>query len=335
MMKMLELFLNKPNEMELRQAEPLPSPKNDEVKIKLIYGGICGSDLRVFQGKLKHASYPLRPGHELLGTIIEVGSEAKYKVGTRVVVQPNTFCGQCDLCLKGKTNICRHKQSIGVNANGGFSEQFIISSKFVLPIPDDLPDEKAVLIEPLAVVVHAFKRVEITKGTTVAIVGCGNEGLLAAALALHLEARVTAIDINPTKLELVRTLGDLITAHPNEIKDETFDVVIEAAGVKSSVEQGVQLVKPGGAMILIGIAQEANFPISQIVRKELTLFGTIIYNFPSDFLQTIEYLRDKSFHISPIVSKIMPFTEYQQAYETALTGDYGKIILNFKGAENA
>jgi L-iditol 2-dehydrogenase len=333
--KVLELYLKNPNEMELRHVESLPSPKDDEVKIKLIYGGICGTDLRVFQGKIHYASYPLRPGHELLGTIMEAGEDAKYEIGTRVVVLPNTYCGQCDLCLKGRTNICREKKSLGVNMDGAFSEEFIISSKYVLPIPDDLPDEKAVLIEPFAVVVHAFKKVTITKDTSVAIVGCGNEGMLAAALALHLGAHVTAIDINETKLDLVRSLGNIRVIQPQEIKNETFDVVIEAAGVKSSVEQGIQLVSPGGAMVLIGLTPEANFPVIHVVRNELTLHGSIIYNFPSDFLETIEYLRNPEFYVAPIVSKIMPLTEYKQAFEIALSGNYGKIILNFKEVQRA
>lgn len=332
---MLELYLNNPNEMELRRVPSLPSPKDDQVKIKLIYGGICGSDLRVFQGKIHYACYPLRPGHEILGVIIEAGKNAKYEIGTRVVVLPNTYCGQCDLCLKGKTNICREKKSLGVNIDGAFSEEFIISSKYVLPIPDDLPDEKAVLIEPFAVVVHAFKKVTITKDTSVAIVGCGNEGMLAAALANYLGARVTAIDINPAKLDLVRSLGDIRALHPQAINNETFDIVIEAAGTKSSVEQGIQLVSPGGAMVLIGLTWEANFPVVHMVRNELTLYGTIIYNFPSDFLKTIEYLRNPEFNVAPVVSKIMPFTEYKQAFESALSGNYGKIILNFREAQHA
>ncbi|KIL35815.1 sorbitol dehydrogenase [Cohnella kolymensis] len=326
---MLELFLTNPTELQLRTVDALPSPKGDEIKIKTSYGGICGSDVSVYRGKLPHATYPLRPGHELVGTVIEAGPQASYPVGTRVVILPNTFCGECDLCLKGHTNICRHKKSLGVNSNGGFSEEFVISSKFALSLPDDLPDEKAVLIEPLAVVVHAFKKVNITKGTSVAIVGSGNEGMLASALAYYLGAHVTAIDINPKKLEIIKSIGDINAVYPSDIHDETFDVVIEAAGVRSSVEQGIELVKPGGAMVLIGMTPEANIPVIQLVRKELTLLGTIIYNFPSDYQQTIEYLQDPNLNISPIVSKIVPLTEYQSAYESALSGDYGKIVFKF------
>jgi L-iditol 2-dehydrogenase len=327
---MLELFLKRPYELELRESHPSDFLQEGDVKIKLIYGGICGSDLRVFQGKLAHASYPIRPGHELVGTIIEAGKAAPYKVGTRVVVFPNSFCGECDLCLKGKTNICRHKKSIGVNADGGFSEVITISAKYVLPVPEDLTDERAILIEPLAVVVHALKKVELTKDTTVAIVGSGNEGMLAVVLAYHLGAKVTALDINPVKLEMVRKLGDIKVMAPDEVGDEKFDVVIEAAGAKSAVEQAIRMVRPGGAVVLIGMSPQADLPIVDIVRNEITLYGSIIYSFPDDFLVSMEYLSDLNLKIDPIITHILPFSEFKKAYEFAMSGEKGKVILDFR-----
>lgn len=331
----LELFLKKPHEMEIRDVDALRSPRGDEVKIKVIYGGICGSDLGVFQGKLNHAKYPLRPGHELVGVVIASGSRAAYPVGTRVVILPNTYCGDCPPCRRKETNICEKKESLGVTVDGGFSQEFLISSRYVMDIPDDLPDEKAVLIEPFAVVVHAFKKVSITPNTSVCIVGCGNEGMLAAALASHLGGRVTAIDINPNKLELISKVGEIRTILPDELGDETFDVVFEAAGTKSSFEQAVHLVRAGGALVVIGLAKEANLPVAHMVRNELTLYGTIIYNFPADYRQTIEYLRDPKFKGASIVSKILPFTQYEEAFESALSGDYGKILLDFNPAESS
>lgn len=327
---MLELYLKKPKDIELRRVETLPPVRDDEVKIQLIYGGICGSDLGVYQGKLRYATYPIRPGHELLGRVIEAGKKADIETGTRVVVLPNSYCGQCEFCLSGKTNICSEKKSLGVTVDGGFSEQFVISAKYVLPVPDDVPDEKAVLIEPLAVVVHAFKKVRIAKGTKVLVVGCGNEGMLAVALALHLGADVTAVDINRTKIDLVKQLGSVRAEHPDSLERETFDVVVEAAGTKASFEQGIMRVKPGGSMVLIGIFNEANLPVVHVVRNELTLYGSIIYDFPADFQSALEYLRKKEFNVSPIVSKILPVTEYQQAYDLASSGNYGKVIISFK-----
>ena len=195
-----------------------------------------------------------------------------------------------------------------------------------------LADEKAVLIEPLAVIVSAFKKVNITKGTTVAIMGSGNEGMLAAALANYLGAQVTAIDINPKKHEIIRNIGDIRTVYPEELIDDKFDVVIEAAGVKASVEQGIQLMHPGGTMVVIGLTPEANIPMTQIVRNELTIYGSMIYKFPEDYLQTIDYLIDPNLNTEPIVSLIVPFREYQHAYDSALSGNFGKIVLDFKSA---
>lgn len=327
---MLELYLKRPYELELRESHSSDFLQEGDVKIKLIYGGICGSDLRVYQGGLAHASYPIRPGHELVGTIIEAGKAAPYKVGTRVVIFPNSFCGECDLCLKGKTNICPHKKSIGVNADGGFSEVMIISAKYVLPVPEDLTDERAILIEPLAVVVHALKKVELTKDTTVAIVGSGNEGMLAVVLTHYLGAKVTALDINPVKLEMVRKLADIKVMAPNDVGDEKFDVVIEAAGAKSAVEQAIRMVRPGGAVVLIGMIPQADLPIVDIVRNEITLYGSIIYSFPDDFLDSIEYLSDVNLNIDPIITHILPFTEFNKAYEFAISGKSGKVILDFR-----
>jgi L-iditol 2-dehydrogenase len=212
--------------------------------------------------------------------------------------------------------------------------QMVVCRKIHLPwpclqVPDDLTDEKAILIEPIAVIVHAFRKVKITKGTRVAIVGSGNEGVLAATLAYHLGALVTAIDINPKKHELIRKFGNITAAFPEDIQNETFDVVIEAAGTKSSFELGIQLVHPGGTMVLIGFIPEANIPVTHIVRNEITLLGSIIYDFPSDYEQTIVYLRDSNFNIEPVISQIVPLSECRNAYENALSGDFGKIIFKF------
>jgi L-iditol 2-dehydrogenase len=327
---MLGLYLKNPRELELREFTSDFSLKEDEVKIKLIYGGICGSDISVYKGRLAHAIYPVRPGHELVGTIIEAGKKVKYKVGSRVVIQPNSYCGECENCKQQKTNICAQKESLGVNTDGGFSEEFTISSKYVLPVPDSLTDEKAVLIEPFAVIVHALEKVAITKETSVAIIGCGTEGMLTIALAQYLGAQITAIDINQEKLDKVQACYQSIkTATPQEVTGE-YDVVIEAAGVRASFEQGVELVKAGGAMVLVGMAPEATIPVVQVVRREITLYGSIIYNLPGDFLKSIDLLSQEDFNVEPVISNIYHFSEYAKAYEDAVSGKYGKIVLNFK-----
>jgi L-iditol 2-dehydrogenase len=332
-MKMLGLFLKNPGELELKELPTISSLKDHEVKIKLIYGGICGSDVGVYKGKLGHAKYPLVPGHELVGEIIEVGDKAPFTIGTRAVVTPNTFCGECENCLNGKKNICKNKQSLGVNITGVFSEEITISSKFVLPIPEELPSERAVLIEPFAVIVHAFQKMSISKDTSVAIIGCGTEGMLSIALAQYLGAQVTAIDINEKKLEKVeKEFAGVKTALPDDVPEAAFNFVIEAAGVRSSAEQTLKIVKPGGTIVYIGLAPEATFSVMQIVRNEITLKGSIIYNFPEDFEKCVEYLSDEDFNLKPIVSSVFALKDFEKAYSDALSGQYGKILIDFREA---
>ncbi|WP_041075098.1 zinc-dependent alcohol dehydrogenase [Bacillus sp. OxB-1] len=326
---MLELFIEKPLHLELRENSETRSLKDDEVRIKVKYGGICGSDLSVYKGKFSHAVYPIRPGHELVGTIVEKGKYSPYEEGTRVVVLPNTFCSECEMCKQGKTNICVNKKAVGINQEGGFAEEFIISSRFVWPIPDDLSDDRAILIEPFAVVVSGLNKVKISEGMSVAVVGTGAIGLLAASLAYSFGANVTGIDVNTKKHQLVREIGNIRAVYPNDIKDEKFDIVIEAAGTEEAVIQSIQILKPGGSMVALGITGDVKIPYIQVVRNDLTIYGSIIYKFPQDYEKTIEYLRNPSVNVDSIVSKIVSLQEYQTAFQDALSGNFGKILIDF------
>jgi len=317
----------------MKESDSPPAPKDNEVKVKVIYGGICGSDLRVFKGSIPYATYPCRPGHEILGMVVEAGQKSPHRVGTKVVSFPNTYCGKCEFCLEGKTNICQEKKSFGVTVDGLFAQEIIIDSEFVVPIPSDMAEERAILIEPFAVNVHALKRASITKGTSVAVIGCGTEGLLAIALLSHKGADITVLDIISAKMEKAKSFGKHIKAiHPADVKGQVFDVVVEAAGVKASVEQAFQLVKPGGAMISLGITgDEISYPALRITRSEITIYGTIIYT-KKDFADALALLQDPTFNVAPVLSKIVPFAKYREAFADALTGNFAKIVLDFKQA---
>jgi len=328
---MHELYLEKPGDLRMRESGPIPLLKDNEVKLKVIYGGICGSDLRVFRGTVPHAVYPCRAGHEILGTIVEAGEKSRVPVGTMVVSFPNTYCGRCEFCLQGRTNICENKKVFGITVDGLFAQEIVIDSEFVVPIPPDLADERAILVEPFAVNVHALQRTDIPKGKSVAVIGCGTEGLLASALLNHMGADLTVLDINPLKMEKARSLNKSIKAlHPSDVRGQVYDVVVEAAGVKASIEQAFQLVKPGGAMIALGVTgEEVIYPALRITRSEITVYGTIIYT-KKDFADAIAFLQNPAFNVAPILSRIDPLTNYQEAFADALTGNYSKIVLDFR-----
>jgi L-iditol 2-dehydrogenase len=326
---MLELYLNKPEDLELRETAAPGPVRENEARLRITYGGICGSDLRVYRGSIPYATYPLRPGHEVVGVVVEAGKGVPHAPGTRVVVEPNTFCGECEFCLQGRTNICTHKTPIGVSSHGAFAQEIIVEAKYLVPVPDDVPDEQAILIEPLSVTVHALKKARVARGRLVAILGCGTEGLFATALAVHAGAQVTVIDVNPLKLEMAKKLGEVRTLHPKDVNDEMFDVVVEAAGVRSSIEQAMQIVKPGGEIVAIGITSEkVDYPVMKIVRGEVTIHGSIIYTL-ADWDDAIKYIQDPTFNVRPVLSKIVPLGEYRQAFSDALSGNFAKIVLRF------
>ena len=326
----MELYLESPANLKIRPVDSLAAAADNQVKLRVAYGGICGSDLSMYGGKTSYANYPIRPGHEALGTIVEAGANTPYEIGTKVVVFPNTYCGECEYCAAGKTNICIHKEPLGVSCDGVFASEILVEAKYVVPVPADMPNERAILIEPFAVTVHALKKANIQAGTTVAIMGCGTEGLLAVSIALYLGARVTVIDVNTNKFKIAKLLGDVNTMIPQEVEDAVFDVVIEAAGVPAAIEQAIKMVKPGGTMIALGITGDpVQFVPIHVVRSEISLLGSIIYT-KQDFADAIQYLNNPAFYIELVVSKIYPLTLYREAFADALSGNYAKIVIDFR-----
>ena len=329
---MIELYMEQPGQLVLREQAPAPAPGPGQVKVKLLYGGICGSDINVFEGRIAYAKYPGRAGHEALGVVVAAGDDTPFAVGQKVVTFPNTFCGECEFCQAGKTNVCKFKQSFGLNAPGVFASEILVDHRFLVSVPEGLSDERAVLAEPFAVAVHALKKVGIQKGTSVAIVGSGTVGLLSAVFAKHLGADVTVIYNRHKRAAIMEKIGVARVLQAGDVGDEMFDVVVEAAGVKQSVEQAMKLVKPGGALAALGITgEQVDFPVIRVVRSEITIYGSIIYTM-ADFAETLAYLLDPALPIEPVVSKIVPVGEYRQAYADAQTGDFVKIILDFKEA---
>lgn len=330
------LYLNKPYQLEWKTVPSVESSclGSNDVRIKVELGGICGSDLKAYKGELGYVSYPVRMGHELVGRVIDCGADVSLKRGERVVVQPNLSCGQCEYCINKKRNLCKNKRSMGINIDGGFSTEILLPAENVYPIKEGIPDPQSILIEPLAVVVHAFEKVEVGPSTSVAIVGCGTEGLLAAVFAYYKQASVTALDINPKKLDIAKQLGSISVSNGNEVEKGAFDVVVECSGTASGLEKSFSLVKPGGSLVILGITEAPlSFPAVDVVRNEISIFGSIIYNCPGDFMKAMDYLGDPEFYVSPIISGIYDYRDYQIAFHKALSGNYAKLLLNFKEAK--
>ncbi len=166
-------LLMSPSKIEIHEIAK-PAVRADEVLIQPIRVGICGTDVSFYLGHRPARTYPFVLGHELVGQIAAVGDQnERFRIGQRVVVEPNYPCGSCPLCLSGRGNICPNKQSMGVTVAGCFADYVTAPAKFVWPLPDCISDSDAACIEPLTVSLHALLQSGTTIGDTVAVLGCG------------------------------------------------------------------------------------------------------------------------------------------------------------------
>ncbi len=292
-----------------------PNIKDNEVLIAVTFAGICGSDNSLFHGKYDNP-FPIIPGHEAVGVIEQTGvSVTKFKIGQRVVIHPNYSCGECDMCRKGLKNICRNKIRVGLDIDGVFAEFIAVPEQAVYALPDSLPDDVAVFAEPLAVSAHGVQLADISDQDKVLVFGAGVIGQLALQCALQHTPDVAACDLVETRLDIAKQLGaSKVFSNQQQLASchNHFDVVFETSGANSALEQAVQLAAPGGTIILLGVpAQPSPVATNMIVRKELTIKGSMIY---TDEIPTcVELLDQGQIKTELLKSDVILLTELQQA----------------------
>jgi len=260
---------------------PKPAPGAQDVLIRVLLGGICGSDHTLYHGGFGVA-LPVIPGHEAIGRIEKIGEGITgLAVGQRVTVQPNVGCGSCRLCQAGQKNLCPSKVRLGVDKNGVFAEFASVPADYVWPVPDGIEDEVAVFTEPLAVTVHAMKIWEPRKRERTLIFGAGIMGLLALQLAVLRGAEVTACDRVETRLTMAEQLGASTNIGPRDSIESfynTFDVIYETSGAPAALEQVIRLAAPKGKIVILSLpGKDHTVPTDMIVRKELQIMGSLIY----------------------------------------------------------
>jgi 2-desacetyl-2-hydroxyethyl bacteriochlorophyllide A dehydrogenase len=330
-MKMKAAFLYAPERIEIDDT-PVPQVDRDQVLIEPIRAGICGSDVSLFSGHRTPAAYPLLLGHESVGHVRAVGDHVtNFRIGQRVIVEPNYPCGACAYCRSGRGNICPNKKSLGVTIPGCFAEQFVAPAEFVWPIPETISDEDAVTIEPLAVSLHALWQSGAQIGDTAAVIGCGATGLLLIQAAVSQGMRVFAHDKTESKLEMAKQLGaqvDRTADIPSLWSDEGVTTVFECAGAASTVELALSAVPRGGQVVLLGLSTaQASFVPLKLVREEIRVSGSIIYNHPADFARTIALVERNVLSPGKIITHTFRFDQISQALQLASTGEVGKVLL--------
>jgi L-iditol 2-dehydrogenase len=330
---MKAVYLTALREMEVRQA---PDPKLSgphDVLLRVDTLGVCGSDIHYYARRSigpQFAPFPFVLGHELAGTVMETGSQVTaLKSGQRVSVDPLIPCGHCDQCLSGRRHTCREQKFLGSSGQaGGLSEYLVMPDVCCYPVPDTLSDDEAAMVEPLSIGVYAVQmalRNGLESGAKVGIVGSGPIGLC-ALLAVRAEAQVTTYVTDPVeyRLEAARAAGATWAGNPDREDVEAviqsleplgLDVVFECAGEQAAIDQAVDLLKPGGALFIIGIPEvdRISFNISLIRRKELRIFNVRRQNECVE--RAIELIATKKVNVAPLVTHHFPLEQTPPAFE--------------------
>ena len=330
--------LHGPFDIDIEDVD-IPQIKPDDVLVKIIAAGICGSDLHFYEGKLSEIVKPPRIlGHEFSGEVFEIGEEVeKFRKGDRVTVEPVFGCGRCSLCLSGKYNVCRDYKLIGVHVDGGFAEFVSVPENQVFKIPDDLSYEEGALIEPSAVALHALKRAEIHSDDFVVVIGAGVVGLQMVQIAKIFGARVMSMDLLDYKLELAKRFGadsvvnvareDPIEAVADASEGTGADIVIESAG--PAISKTTDLIKPGGKIVLVGLGPRyAPIDVRAQVLYEYEILGSHVYC-GSDFPEVISLASKGKIQLKPLITHRLTLQEVKKGFEILENklGDPIKVML--------
>lgn len=309
------------------------------VLIEIKKAGICGSDIHNWEsGEPKG----LAMGHEYCGVVVDPGSRTDLSVGDRVTSLPISPCGECGACKTGNPQYCPHtwENALGLSLTnqGAFSEFVKVNPDLVLKAPDNITDEEVAMVEPTAVGLHAVHLANITVGQKVLVIGGGIIGLVSAMFAKKEGASLVVIsETNTSRGENAINLGladkFLDAKSPEflknamEVSEGGFDVVLECCGNSPAVGSAIMTCRPGGKVILVGVATSAiEVPTVMAVLKEISLQGAIAYT-KEEFITSMDLMSKKLIDVTKFISDIVPQEKVQDAFLELTSGTSNKIKI--------
>jgi len=314
-----------------------PSPGPGEVLLKVEAVGICGSDVHFFKeghiGSMRFKG-PHVLGHEFAGTVVELGPGVEgLEVGDHVAANPMISCGVCEPCREGKPNLCLNPRFVGTPPwPGAMQEYFVHPASYCVKLPANVSPIAGALLEPLAVAIHSVDLAELKPAHTAAVIGCGPIGLLLLQLSrLSGATDVYAAEISPMRLEAATRFGATVVFNAREVDvvEETLkatggrgvDVSFEAAGVRGSLEQGVEITRPGGKIIVLGTP---GHPVSaepiHLRHKELTLIWARRYLY-RDYSRALTLVAEGIVNIERLVTHRFSLENAVEGFEALARGD--------------
>jgi L-iditol 2-dehydrogenase len=332
----------------------VPAIGPEEVLLKVQAAGICGTDLRIYHGG--HRKYPAGtvrvPGHEVVGTIAQVGANLQgYTVGQRVFVAPNMGCGHCRQCISGNNNVCADFQAIGITLDGAFAEYMRVPAAAVrqgclMPVAGRVDSAIATLIEPFACVLRGQRPLDVKPGETVLVIGAGPIGIMHVKLALLRGAgSVLVSEMAPERIEQARRAGadriiqpgaeDLAAAVADATHGQGADVVIVAAPAHAAQEQALVLAGIGGRINFFGGLPKdrstIQFDSNLVHYKELIVTATTACS-TQDCWQAAEIINSGKIDLTGVVSQRFPLAETLAGFAAAEDRKSLKVVIEAQAA---
>ena len=336
--------IDKPFSVSLQQVSVPSIQKANEVKIRVMITGICGSEIHAYHGTHPFRIPPVISGHELAGEVVEVGSEVKsVSPGDRVTVEPHYGCGTCSPCKMGNYNICDQKKVLGTQEwIGSFGEFIVVPEETILKLSDDISYEQGALIEPIAVGVHAVRKAKINAGENIAILGAGPIGLgIVLAAKKSNVSKIFITDAVNYNLDIAKKLGATASINIavenatekilNETNGDGVDTVFIAVGLQSVMDEAFRIVKRGGKISEIALfGKKPEIDIACIQSKEIQLIGSNMY-IREDFEIAKEIIASNQFATSLLISKVVPIEEIKKAMKIVdeKVENVVKVLLKF------
>ncbi|MCL4542022.1 MAG: zinc-dependent alcohol dehydrogenase family protein [Chloroflexi bacterium] len=335
---MQAVVVHRPGYVSVERVED-PTCADDGVVIRVSRCGICGTDQHVFAGDYGLAQYPLIPGHEVAGTVVEVGRAVQtIRPGQQVVVEPNIHCERCLPCRTRRGNHCLNLKVLGINEAGGFAT-FLQAPERNIYAADQLTPSQAAFVEPLACVVHGVCRLAPTPGSRILIAGAGPIGLLMLQTLLHSGAAIiTVTDLHASRLALAQELGAsqaVIATNDSDgelmdIAPLGYDAAVDCTGIPLVIERLVPRLAPGGKLLIFGVApEEAAIRIRpyELFQRDLTLLGSFAVAYTFD--AALALLESGAVRVDRLVSRSFGLQGFAQGLELMRKGiDVLKVQLD-------
>ena len=334
------VVLEAPESLRLEER-PEPTAGGEDVVVRIRATGICGTDVSIFSGRVP-VDYPLVLGHEMVGTLESPTPELAS--GTRVVVDPNVFCGTCYQCLKGQENVCARAELMGRDRDGALSDLLAVPAHNIYPIPEEIDDRVAPLLQVLTTCLHAQRQTQLFPQDSVVVLGLGVSGLLHLQLARARGAHpIIGITRSESKRSLAARLGADLVIDPSDpaLKEQVAeatqgqgpDLVVECVGKIETLAHAIDLVRVGGQIIVFGTITEdaGELPFYQLYYKELSLANPRAAK-PEDFPASIGLVASGSVELDPLITHTFSLESAEEAIVTSSESSSLKVILDHGSA---